>query len=62
MLPVFYEKCIADCPSDYTNVCFTAFWVAYKLEKFNHARLRISSLFDGQWGLLNRGSEIQDSA
>lgn len=59
---MFSKKYIADCPGDYTNVCYTAFWLAYKLEKFNHARLRISSLFDVQWGLLNRGSESQASA
>lgn len=59
---MFYKQYLADCRSDYKNVCFTAFWVAYRLEKFDHARLRISSSFDVQWGLLNPGSESQESA
>lgn len=49
---ILHKKYLADFPSGYQKKCFTAFWFAYRLEMFNHARLRISSVFDMQWGII----------
>lgn len=35
-----------------TKPCFSAFWLADRLQKFNNAALRVPGLSGVQWGIL----------